>query len=175
MTNFKKFVISDTHFGHDKILQFEGDKRPFATVEEHDEELISRWNVVVGKRDVVYHLGDVAFKQAHTLDRVMPKLNGIKKLIMGNHDTGAIERLQRYFVKIVSVMEDKENGILFSHYPVHPSQLEFRYKYNIHGHTHSYEIDDNRYINVCCEHTGLAPVNLEELIERRIKNVTINR
>ena len=30
------FVISDTHFGHSKILDFEKESRPFATIEEHD-------------------------------------------------------------------------------------------------------------------------------------------
>jgi calcineurin-like phosphoesterase family protein len=29
------FVISDTHFGHKRIIEFEKDARPFATVSSH--------------------------------------------------------------------------------------------------------------------------------------------
>ena len=167
-----KFYISDTHFGHDKILDFEGDARPFGCIIEHDEELILRWNSVVGKRDVVVHLGDVAFKPATTLDRVMPRLNGIKKLVLGNHDTADIHRYLKYFTKVYSAIEDKEAGILFSHYPVHPSQLEFRYKYNVHGHMHSAVIVDKRYLNISCEHTSLTPIPHEEIMKKieRFKN-----
>ena len=161
-----RFYISDTHFGHEKIIKFESEKRPFNTIEEHDEHLIAMWNHRVGKRDVVYHLGDVAFKPSTTMDRVMPRLNGIKKLILGNHDTANINLYLKYFTKLYSAYEDKDNGILYSHYPVHPSQLEYRYKINVHGHMHSAVIDDSRYINICCEHTGLAPISREQLFER---------
>lgn len=44
------FVIADTHFHHSKILEFEKESRPFNTIEEHDAELIYRWNSVVKKK-----------------------------------------------------------------------------------------------------------------------------
>ena len=161
-----KFFISDTHFGHEKIFDFEHDARPFSSIEEHDAELIKRWNERINKKDVVIHLGDVAFKPATTLHNVMPKLKGMKKLVLGNHDVSALENYTQYFTKIMSVHEDKKNGILFTHYPVHPSQLEFRYKYNVHGHMHSATIDDKRYLNISCEHTNLAPISMDEILNK---------
>ncbi len=50
------FFIADTHFGDGNILRYEN--RPFATVEEMDQELIRRWNEKVGEGDTVFHLGD---------------------------------------------------------------------------------------------------------------------
>ena len=49
-----KWFTSDTHWGHANILKY--DNRPFATIDEHDEELVRRWNAVVAPGDVVYHL-----------------------------------------------------------------------------------------------------------------------
>lgn len=160
-----KFFISDTHFNHTNILKFEDEKRPFNTIEVHDKVLIANWNRHVREDDEIIHLGDVCFKQSSTLDILMPQLNGIKTLILGNHDTLPTERYLKHFDKVLSVLEDKKNGIIYSHYPLHPSQLEFRYKYNVHGHCHSFEIDDPRYINISCEHTGLAPIEHKDLLE----------
>jgi hypothetical protein len=57
------FFIGDTHFGHRGIIQFSetAPHRPFSTIEEHDAELVRRWNAVVGLKDIVWHLGDFCF------------------------------------------------------------------------------------------------------------------
>ena len=38
----KLFFTSDNHFGHERVIQFDG--RPFSSVEEMDTEMIRRWN-----------------------------------------------------------------------------------------------------------------------------------
>lgn len=159
-----KFYISDTHFAHVNILKFEPEARPFSSIEEHDEELIKRWNARVGPEDEVIHLGDVCFKPATMLDRIMPRLNGRKTLLLGNHDTLHASHYLQHFEEVRATIENKRLGLLFSHYPVPPSQLEFRYKINVHGHCHSHVIEDKRYINISCEHTALAPLTEPELL-----------
>ena len=47
------FFIADLHFGHKKVIEFEKEHRPFSTIEEHDEELVRRWNARVSKKDSV--------------------------------------------------------------------------------------------------------------------------
>lgn len=61
------FFIGDAHFGHKGIINFETTKsfRPFSTIVEHDEELVRRWNSVVKKGDLVWHLGDFCFGSHH--------------------------------------------------------------------------------------------------------------
>jgi len=51
------WFTSDTHFGHDR--DFVWGVRGFKNVDEMNKEIIKRWNSVVAKDDIVYHLGDV--------------------------------------------------------------------------------------------------------------------
>lgn len=87
----KTFFTSDQHFGHSNIIKFEPLNRVdesgvmFSSVEQMDEFLIARWNEVVGAGDLVYTVGDTSYKQ-ETLRRIIPRLNGRKVLIVGNHD-----------------------------------------------------------------------------------------
>jgi calcineurin-like phosphoesterase family protein len=156
------FAISDTHFGHGKVIEFEAAHRPFATIEEHDRELVSRWNAVVTKRDVVWHLGDVYFggKDAH---HILAELKGTKRLVLGNHDSYPLEIYQRYFDRIYGAAEYRH--CILTHVPVHPNQFG-RYRANIHGHLHSNRYDDARYICVSAEQTGLQPVHFDSLLDK---------
>lgn len=155
------FIISDTHFGHKKILEFEAEARPFNSIEEHDEELIKRWNSVVSKTDTVWHLGDVLFGRRSF--EILSRLNGYKKLVKGNHDHYPNELYAEHFTKICGAVEYR--GCILTHIPVHPEQLQYRFKYNIHGHMHSSLINDDRYINVSAEQINLTPVLFDELLK----------
>lgn len=166
------FFVSDTHFGHVNILKYEPEKRPFSSIEEHDEELIKRWNSVVKPADRVYHLGDVAINR-RCLSTVA-RCNGRKKLIRGNHDLWSLKDYLPYFDDILS-MRFFANLFIASHFPIHPSHM--RVKFNIHGHLHSNKvqmvhpykkhetIDDPRYMNVSVEHTNLTPVSIDDVLK----------
>lgn len=144
------FIISDTHFGHAActsiFVKQDGSKlRPFDSFEECDETMIERWNSVVQPRDKVYHLGDVVMPRDHKyLDMVMPRLNGDKVLIKGNHDQLKPARYLKHFRDIRgSHMLDK---LVLTHVPVHPGSLD-RWRGNIHGHLHSYAVIAPAYIS----------------------------
>lgn len=156
------FFLGDTHFGHKNIINFSAATRPYSTIEEHNEALVEKWNAVVKPKDVVWLLGDVAFGRENL--RYVRYLNGTKHLVMGNHDTYSImDYIEVGFIKICGVIN--YNGFLLSHVPIHPSQLEFRWKWNVHGHIHDpakYRLSD-QYINVNCDVVNCTPVSLEEL------------
>jgi calcineurin-like phosphoesterase family protein len=78
------FFTSDTHFGHARIIEL--CNRPFASVEEMNEAMIDNWNSVVGPKDSVVHLGDVALGPWVEWDGILSRLNGFKSLVVGNHD-----------------------------------------------------------------------------------------
>jgi calcineurin-like phosphoesterase family protein len=159
------FVIADTHFGHKKIIQFENEHRPFTTIEEHDEELVRRWNSAVRPSDTVWHLGDVLFGRAAFA--TLGQLNGVKRLVMGNHDRYPSALYLEHFRQVYGAAE--VHGCLLTHVPAHPSQFG-RYALNIHGHLHSRALDDVRYVNVSAERVRLTPVLLDSLIANRASN-----
>lgn len=78
------FVVSDTHWYHKNIVKY--CDRP----ENHDRVMVQRWNDVVSDDDVVLHLGDLFMSRRDNYDRfrekIAPRLNGRKYLILGNHD-----------------------------------------------------------------------------------------
>lgn len=159
--NNRVFVIADTHFGHKNILGMQPGERPFASIEEHDREIVARWNAVVRPGDSVWHLGDVFF----TKDGHLPlaACNGLKRLVMGNHDHYPLAVYQQYFKRIAGATEYK--GCILTHVPVHPGQLESRFRLNIHGHMHGKTVGDPRYSCVSVEQTNLAPVLMESILQ----------
>jgi calcineurin-like phosphoesterase family protein len=153
------FVIGDLHFGHRAVIKFESQSRPFSTIQEHDLELVERWNSVVRKRDTVYVLGDVVFSRDSF--KYLGMLVGVKKLVLGNHDRFPTRMYLEHFSKVLGIAMVRSCAL--THIPIHPWQFQ-RYRRNIHGHTHHNSLDDRRYINVSAEMINLTPVLLDSLL-----------
>lgn len=163
------FLISDTHFGHNNLIEKHNQRPRFKTIEEHDEYIVQQWNDTVSDRDTIIHLGDVCFglKSFDTLKR----LNGIKRLVLGNHDQYPSARYLEHFTKIMGSMKIDSN-LIATHIPVHPSEFP-RYKANIHGHKHDRLMNDPRYFCVSLEQIDYKPIALDEVIKRINLNQTV--
>lgn len=171
----KIWVISDTHFNHSNILTFRDNNsrsliREFSSVEEMNETMIERWNEVVRPGDKVYHLGDVFFGPKEWFKQNWSRLNGSKRLVVGNHDDIQFLTGGGFFKKVNMWRCFGEYNILMSHVPLHYTSL-FRNKnmdkpmLNVHGHIHQHKSPEGPYKCVCVEQTDYRPVDLEELIE----------
>ena len=150
--------IGDLHLGHKNILKM-SPIRGGTDVISHSEWIVEQWNSVVGKRDVVYILGDVCWHQDHL--KYIKMLRGRKILILGNHDYSA-KVLEPYFNSIRGTIKYK--GFWLSHIPMHP--VELRGAINVHGHIHNQPIPDHRYVNVCVEALGGKPRTLTSIKEQ---------
>jgi calcineurin-like phosphoesterase family protein len=173
-------------FGHtnswEKFKKTDGSPlRPFTSNEEMDETMIERWNAKVKENDVVFHLGDVVINKRYL--PLLDRLNGSKRLIMGNHDIFGHEEYLKYFKKVAGVRVFVDQFI-FSHIPLHPDSVTDRFKVNVHGHLHANEVmtmrsvgpgvcdaeytnePDPRYLCVSVEHTNFEPLSFEEVQAR---------
>jgi len=77
------YFTSDPHYWHANVINY--CNRPFASVEEMNEAMISNWNKVVTPDDTVYCLGDFSLA-ARAVEVYTPRLNSTKLLVPGNHD-----------------------------------------------------------------------------------------
>lgn len=77
------YFTSDLHFYHANVIKY--CNRPYNSVGHMNEELINNWNYIVTNEDTVYCLGDFSFAP-RPVELFSERLNGIKKLIPGNHD-----------------------------------------------------------------------------------------
>lgn len=160
------YFISDAHFGHKNLCeQFRG-----MTVDESDELLIRNWNSRVRKDDIVYYLGDFSMDSPNILEKYLNRLNGHIYIIGGNHDTRRVcSRFKELGVTVLGCMEYK--GYMLTHMPVHSRILKEgqfkRYKGNIHGHIHAYELVSPNYISVAADLNNMTPLTLDEIIEKQ--------
>lgn len=144
--------------------------RPWDNVDEMNEALIDNWNKTVGPSDLVYHLGDVVMNKRY-IAQVMPRLNGRKKLVKGNHDLFKLDEYTPYFEDIYGCKP--MHDLILTHIPIHPQDLG-RFRANIHGHLHHKDIliqnswdkqwvPDLRYYSVCVEKIDYTPISYEDV------------
>ena len=183
----KVFFTADLHFGHENVIKLDG--RPFANVEEMDEELIRRWNAKVGKGDLVYVLGDMIW-QCHNdgAAELIKKLNGQIILIKGNHDRflknaaskNALATVKDYDDIRVSLADGTKQRCILSHYYIPMYNGHFSGAIHLHGHSHftdeaDVEVDmmeklnemgfPGEVYNVGCMYWNYEPVTLDEILQ----------
>jgi len=121
------YCIGDLHFGHTHIHKF---RTQFPSETVHRAYCMEKWIATIGKRDVVFVMGDAAFTQDGLND--IGLLAGRKILIRGNHDLLPTEAYLKVFEEVYASYLYK--GCWLTHIPIHPSELYGRS--NIHGHCH---------------------------------------
>lgn len=159
------FFIADLHLGHKLMAAPAADGgpglRPWASTEEHDEQIISRWNSVVSPKDKVFLLGDIVINRRCLTTAA--RLQGKITLVMGNHETMRAAEYLSFCSDLKGAVDYK--GWLLTHVPVHPGQLS-RWSANVHGHLHKATVGDPRYLCVSAEQTDYRPLPYEALRER---------
>jgi calcineurin-like phosphoesterase family protein len=144
MSYVRKFFISDTHFNHTNILSMQ--PRPFSTIEQHDEAIITRWNAVVAPADVVWHLGDFALglNNPDRIRWIFSRLNGRKHLVYGNHDVRRDGALHPAIAGLewsarpeaIAFVKDEGHQIVLSHYAQRCWQGRGKGSWHFYGHAH---------------------------------------
>ena len=96
----------------------------------------------------------------HEFVKLMQSLPGHKRLILGNHDHYDIGiYVQAGFQKIRG--SNVIDGLLLSHYPIHPGSLPRGCKGNCHGHIHQNPDVSPLHLNISVERTGYEPIPIE--------------
>lgn len=144
--------------------------RDFATLEDMNEALVSRYNETVRQTDILFILGDVAFGGRENVGIFMDRL--ICKnvyLIYGNHDHNIRrdENLRKYFKRCDSYMEVLIDGqmVCMFHYSARVWDQSHRGSWFLYGHSHGSlaEIPNARTMDVGVDTNDLYPYSFDEL------------
>lgn len=167
------WFISDTHFYHDNIIKY--CNRPFANIDEMNEALIQRWNSVVGKDDVIWHLGDFVLGKKDNIS-IIKRLNGKINLVLGNHDH---QKFKFYYEAGFNRVYDRpviiNNFYILSHAPLEWVQNPM---FNIFGHVHGNPIYKTWSSNGCCvcaerhDYTPISWKTIQDHISSMKNNLT---
>jgi len=164
----KIWIITDTHFNHNILVQY---GRP-----SNFEQVIKiNLEKEVKEDDILIHLGDICIgKDKENSNWFKDNLKCKTWLIKGNHDNKSNNwYLNNGWDVVVDRMDFKFNGkrICFTHIPV---SWDGYFDLNIHGHLHDTDIrrhkDDITKLNgynklIAIEYTNYKPVLLKTLIK----------
>ena len=165
------WFTADTHFGHKNIIKFTN--RPFSSVEEMDEALISNWNARVKPGDDVYQLGDFALNGTTRCREIIKRLRGNIHLIRGNHEKSA-DACADEFVWVKDyhelLMDDPDGHqgkqpVVLLHYAMRVWNASHHGSFHLYGHSHGTLPDDPnmRSIDVGVDVHEYAPISYERV------------
>lgn len=167
----KIWMLSDIHWGHPKIIDI--CSRPIS-IEEHDEWLLDRINSKIGKKDEVYILGDVSMINKIDTEKLLDRMNGIKTLILGNHDNN-IKNSTR-FKEITQIKDFTFNSpsypnihIVMCHYPIASWNRKVHGAFHLYGHTHGRFQNTGLSFDIGVDANNYYPLNLEEVFDKLTK------
>lgn len=171
------YLIGCLHLGDEWVAKHRG----FIDSSHHDEFLINTWNSVVPyKRSIVWILGDITMETSKFYP-LLNRLNGEKRVVLGNHDRYQdVPELFKYVKYVAGVVDYK--GYILSHVPIHPNEISFC-QGCIHCHIHENKLEEcivsdrygdtniqsltlAKYFNVDAHLLNYKPITLDEIAEK---------
>lgn len=157
----KIFVTADTHWHHNK--DFVWKSRGHASLQEHDEFVITKINEVVMKDDILFHLGDLCLNtKLDEYEQLISRINCQNiYMLFGNHPNPHFKNIYKLMVKKIlgeNYTEDSEvyplrykniiymghyleciiNGqfVVICHYPIYVFNEMMHGSWMLSGHSH---------------------------------------
>lgn len=130
------YFSSDLHLGHRGVIKF--NNRPFETLDEMHQTIIHNFNSVIKKTDMLYLLGDIAYRiPMDEANALIAKIKGKKILIRGNHDGEYDPALFEAVYDYKEFNHQKLKYVLM-HYPLMEwNRSRHNSSIHLHGHIHS--------------------------------------
>ncbi|WP_255196301.1 metallophosphoesterase [Halorarius litoreus] len=160
-----RYLISDHHFDHNNIIEY--CDRPFTSVGQMHDTMLSRFHEVVDPGDTLYHLGDVAMamRDPALTGEWLSRLSESAVLVRGNHDAALDPESVDYPVVQACVLETEDRRFYCTHRPEHtPGWWD---GWVLHGHHHNNHPEefplvrtDTKRVNVGAELLDYRPASL---------------
>jgi len=165
------YFTSDWHLNHFNIIKYTG--RPFKTLDEMNNTIISNFNKRVKKEDMVFFVGDFIFRSGSgrgegEKDKPQYFINQLNCkniiFIQGNHDKN--NSLKTPIERLVIKHGGKRINLVHN-----PDFADVNYKFNIVGHVHNKwqfsRIKKNNQFTDCCnvsiEQWKYYPIDINDI------------
>jgi calcineurin-like phosphoesterase family protein len=158
------YFTSDQHYFHSNVIKH--CNRPFADVETMNMQLIYNYNKLVQPNDTVYHLGDFGLGKRAELQEVLNELNGIKRLIAGNHDPTARKLSGWDWVKDYYELKYDGQLIVLFHYAMRVWRNSHYGSLALYGHSHGSMPGNSQSLDVGVDCWNYKPVTYDEITKR---------
>lgn len=164
MGTSKIFFTSDTHFGHENIIEY--DKRPFKDADEMDKCLIDNWNSKVKMKNTqIYHLGDFAYKSRYAIEYYLNRLYGQVHIIFGNHDDKGARRFKDLFLTAqeMAYISINDQRMTLYHYAQRTWRNSHYGSWQLFGHSHGRMDPWGKSFDVGVTPNNYTPLSFEEV------------
>jgi len=128
--------------------------------------LTQNWNETVGKDDTIYIIGDFVWGNSiENLKAIVEKLNGVKHLILGNHDNMKVWSYIDAGITSVHTSLELGDNIVLAHDPCVRCMVP-EDKILIHGHVHTLyrDLKNQKCINVSVENWDYRPISMDTIL-----------
>lgn len=161
------YYMADPHFGHAKIISICG--RPYTSLDEMNEALLSNILERVGADDDLWVIGDFAYKESgQAIKDIFSRIPGRKHLVPGNHDSKRVKALPWTSVTdAIHAMNDTEKRrFVLCHYPMVTWNQSRHGVLNLFGHVHNNWAGSRNSINLGVDLWDFRPVTGDEVVAR---------
>lgn len=173
------FFTSDIHFFHENIIKY--CNRPWENVDDMTNGIISNWNNRVSENSHVFIVGDLAMgglRRASELASCLRRMNGIKHLVPGNHDTYLFKSrecldeliIEQPLTEIYVADDDAKRGrqqVILCHYSMNVWNNSHKGSWHLYGHSHHTMLPnyDKKSFDVGIDGPGYnyAPLSYEDV------------
>jgi calcineurin-like phosphoesterase family protein len=163
--NPQQYFSSDFHFNHGDenrgIITFE--RRQFKTIQEHDNyiiNLVTSWSQKWAPGSTFWNLGDWGDTNYLWVINLLRDAGITCNFIYGNHDSREdINLFKQYFDNVYEYPIFISQKLVLSHFPV----AVYYDTINVHGHTHSSDLQDINHVNANIHVADYKPISEQYL------------
>ena len=146
----KFYIISDTHFGHDKIINW--CQRP-----QNHEDLMIQSMAKISHQDCLIHLGDFCIVDDLKWHKKLEYVSCRRILVLGNHDSKSYSWYMNngwHFACDSLKIQYAGYNVCLSH---KPQSWDGDWEVNVHGHLHNLGHRDHEFRELKKWHKLYAP------------------
>lgn len=161
----KIWFSADLHLGHHNIIKY--CNRPFSTSQEMDKKIISNFQSVIKKGDLLYLLGDLSwstYKFSEFMEQMPTKEFHV---VWGNHDKhNRRARLPWRSENELSALTIEGQYVVLCHYALRTWNGKGRGAFQLYGHSHGTLPGEGRQMDVGVDTNNFFPYSWDDIKER---------